>query len=76
MNRQINTNQAVEKPAAKEINLKELFEVIKRRVWIVAVLTVLFTIIGFVYSTFSTTLLYQSSARIIINADEKDQRPF
>lgn len=73
MNRQINTNQAVEKPAAKEINLKELFEVIKRRVWIVAVLTVLFTLIGFVYSTVSTTLLYQSSARIIINADEKDQ---
>lgn len=73
MNRQIITNQAVEKPAAKEINLKELFEVIKRRVWIVAVLTVLFTLIGFVYSTVSTTLLYQSSARIIINADEKDQ---
>lgn len=74
MNRQINTNQIAEKAKAKEINLKELFEVIKRRYWIVAVLTVLFTIIGFVYSNFSTTLLYQSSARIIINADSEAQK--
>ncbi|WP_338449851.1 Wzz/FepE/Etk N-terminal domain-containing protein [Niallia oryzisoli] len=74
MNRQINTNQIMEKSKAKEINLKELFEVIKRRYWIVVVLTVLFTIIGFVYSTASTTLLYQSSARIIINADSEEQK--
>ena len=74
MNRQINTNQIVENAKAKEINLKELFEVIKRRYWIVVVLTVLFTIIGFIYSNFSTTLLYQSSARIIINADSEQQK--
>lgn len=74
MNRQINASQTVDKSKAKEINLKELFEVIKRRYWIVVVLTVLFTIIGFVYSTASTTLLYQSSARIIINADSEEQK--
>ena len=39
---------------AKEINLKELFQVIKKRFWIVAVITVLFTIIGGVYSTYFT----------------------
>ena len=47
-------NQTMERPMAKEINLKELFQVIKKRFWIVAVLTVLFTIIGGVYSTYFT----------------------
>ena len=31
---------------AKEINLKELFAVIKKRFWIVAVVTVLFTLVA------------------------------
>ena len=62
-------NQTMERPMAKEINLKDLFRVIKKRLWIVVVLTVLFTIIGGVYSTYLTTLLYHSSSRIIINAD-------
>lgn len=57
------------KAMAKEINLKEIFFVLKKRLWIVAIITILATIAGYVYSGQSTTLLYQSSARIIIGAD-------
>lgn len=62
-------NQTMEIQMAKDINLKDLFHVIKKRLWIVAVITVLFTIIGGVYSTYFHTPLYQTSSRIIINAD-------
>ena len=37
MNRVNKTNQSTENQVAKEINLKELFAVIKKRFWIVAV---------------------------------------
>src|SRR3954453_9027914 len=64
----------MEGPMVKEMNLKELFRVIKKRFWIVAILTVIFTIIGGVYSIYFTTPLYQSSSRIIINADREYQK--
>ena len=59
------------KGIAKEINLKEIFSVIKKRLWIIAIITALASIAGYVYGEKNTTLLYQSSARIIIgeNAD-------
>lgn len=58
------------KRIAKEINLKEIFLVIKRRVWVLVVTIVLTTLLGFVYGvTNTTTLLYQSSTRIIVGAD-------
>lgn len=54
----------------KEINLRDLFNVMKRRIWIVIVLTLLFTSVASIYSYFNkTTPLYESSARIIIGAD-------
>jgi capsular polysaccharide biosynthesis protein len=59
----------MERSMAKEVNLKEIFAIIKKRLWIVVALTILCTIIGYFYSQMSTTLLYQSSSRIIINAD-------
>ena len=73
MNRVNKTNQSAENQVAKEINLKELFAVIKKRFWIAAVVTVLFTLVAGVYSTFSTNPLYQSSSRIIIKAGAEDR---
>jgi capsular polysaccharide biosynthesis protein len=55
----------------QEVTLKEVFHVIKKRLWIVVVVTVLFTVIGGIYNTYFNTILYQSSSRIIINADEE-----
>jgi capsular polysaccharide biosynthesis protein len=55
---------------AKEINLKEILGVLKKRVWIGIVITILAAVIGYYYSSINqTTLLYSSSTNIIINAD-------
>ncbi|MGS2779017.1 YveK family protein [Robertmurraya sp. GLU-23] len=55
---------------AKEINLKEILGVLKKRAWIGIVITILATVIGYYYSSINqTTLLYSSSTNIIINAD-------
>ena len=53
----------------EEIDLKGLFQIIKKKIWLVVVVTILFTTLGWVYSTYFTTLMYQTSSRIIINAD-------
>ncbi|MCQ6275272.1 capsular biosynthesis protein [Bacillus sp. V3B] len=73
MNRLTETNQTMEKSMAKEINLKEIFAIIKKRLWMVAALTILFAVIGYTYNQFSTTLLYQSSSRIIIKAGAEER---
>ncbi|WP_242214339.1 YveK family protein [Bacillus cereus group sp. BfR-BA-01383] len=53
----------------KEIDLKKLFNVIKRKFWIIAVITILAACIGGIYSIFMKTPLYASSARILIPAN-------
>ncbi|MGE7602890.1 YveK family protein [Peribacillus sp. NPDC097675] len=55
--------------SAKEINIKQLFEIIVRRLWIVIIVALLFTLAGYL-KTLSTTPLYQSSTRIIIEANQ------
>jgi capsular polysaccharide biosynthesis protein len=55
---------------AKEINLKEILGVLKKRAWIGIIITLLAAIFGYYYSSINkTTLLYSSSTNIIINAD-------
>lgn len=56
----------------KEINLKKLFSVIKRRLWIIIVLTIITTLAGAAYSILLKTPLYASSARIIIQANNAE----
>ncbi|WP_047983968.1 YveK family protein [Ornithinibacillus californiensis] len=59
----------------REINLKEYFEVIKRRFWIVLLITFITTIAGFLYSYFASsnfTPLYQTSTRMIIEPGTND----
>lgn len=53
----------------KEINLKSLFNVIRRRFWIIVVITILATFAGCIYSFFMKAPLYASSARILIPAN-------
>ncbi|MBP3038580.1 capsular biosynthesis protein [Bacillaceae bacterium Marseille-Q3522] len=55
----------------KEINMKELVMVVKKRLWIIAIVMVLFSLLGFLYHMFFSTPLYQSSTRIIISADSE-----
>ncbi|MBS4197559.1 YveK family protein [Lederbergia citri] len=58
------------KGIAKEINLKHLYSVIIKRIWIVFVITFLTTIAGWYYiSLHKTDPLYEASTNIIIEAD-------
>lgn len=54
---------------AKEINLKEVFMVLKRYVWIIIMITILSTSAGAYYSNATYSPMYQSTARIILGAD-------
>ncbi|KAB7708161.1 capsular biosynthesis protein [Bacillus aerolatus] len=61
---------SMDKRIAKEINLKELYRVIKKRLWLVALITILATIAGWFYGNVNKgPLLYQTSTNIIIGAD-------
>ncbi|MBW8348391.1 capsular biosynthesis protein [Bacillus sp. IITD106] len=60
------------KGIAKEINLKHLFNVIFKRIWIVFIITFLTTIAGWYYSSLhKTDPLYEASTNIIIEADSE-----
>jgi capsular polysaccharide biosynthesis protein len=54
----------------KEINLKDHFKIIKKRIWILILLMIISASMGFIKNNFFTTPLYQSSTRIIVGADE------
>lgn len=59
---------------AKEINLKELFLVVKRRFWIISAVTLFAIILGIILNNTTTVPLYQASSRIIIGADGETQK--
>lgn len=64
----LNGMNNMNKGKVKDINLKELFFVIKKRFWVVMVITILTTLLGAYYSYTNNTPLYQASSRIIITA--------
>ncbi|RST72540.1 capsular biosynthesis protein [Siminovitchia acidinfaciens] len=60
----------LENRTVKEINLKDLYRVIKRRLWLVALIATLATTAGWFYSNLNKTApIYQASSNIIIDAD-------
>ncbi|WML45832.1 Wzz/FepE/Etk N-terminal domain-containing protein [Neobacillus sp. PS3-40] len=61
--------KGIEKIKAKEINLKELYAVIKKRMWVVIIMVVITTLLGAFYSYSTNIPMYQASSRIIIGAD-------
>lgn len=52
----------------KEINIKHVVAIIRRRLWIMVLFTIIVTSIGAAYTLFFKTPLYASSSRIIIPA--------
>jgi capsular polysaccharide biosynthesis protein len=54
----------------KEINLKDHFNIIKKRLWISILIMIISASIGYLKNNLFTTPLYQSSTRIIVGADE------
>ncbi|EJQ46247.1 MULTISPECIES: YveK family protein [Bacillus cereus group] len=53
----------------KEINLKNLFTIIRKKIWIILLFTTFTTLGGAIYSMYVKTPLYASSARLIVQAN-------
>jgi len=51
----------------KTINLKELFQSLKKRLFLIFIITVIFTAISGIVSYFFLTPIYQSSTQILVN---------
>ena len=58
----------------KEINLKVLFDIIKKRLSLILIITAITTILSGIYGviTAGPPPIYQSSASILLNMDEQD----
>ncbi|MEH7416927.1 Wzz/FepE/Etk N-terminal domain-containing protein [Neobacillus drentensis] len=67
-------NRSNGRKKSKEINLKELFSVLKRHFWIIALVTILTGMLGYILNNTTVTPLYSSSSRIIIGADEESRK--
>ncbi len=63
-----------DKRKAKEINLQELFNIVKRRLLMIAVITIVAGIVGMILNNTSIVPFYQSSSRIIIGADVESRK--
>ncbi|MDG0791789.1 Wzz/FepE/Etk N-terminal domain-containing protein [Cohnella ginsengisoli] len=66
-----NGRNAVETPI-REINVKEWFDVIQRRWWIAVICTLIFAVLGGLYSTRTETPLYSASSRIVIKTESSE----
>ncbi|MEI5907752.1 Wzz/FepE/Etk N-terminal domain-containing protein [Bacillus spongiae] len=62
------------KNGEREIDIKEILDMLKRRLWIIVVITMVFTSIGYFYSTLNNTTLYKASTRIIVKTDPENMK--
>lgn len=58
------------------IDLKELFQIIKKRIWFIAILTLLSGLTVGVISFYYLTPVYQASTQILVNQTKQDQTAF
>ncbi|MEH7439026.1 Wzz/FepE/Etk N-terminal domain-containing protein [Neobacillus drentensis] len=63
-----------ENKRAKDINLKEIFLVVKRRIWLITAVVFLASMAGVFLNSSSAVPLYQSSSKIIIGADAESRK--
>lgn len=55
----------------KKVELLFIYEILKRRLWIIFLLTMLSTFAGYFYHSYFHSELYQSSTRIILSTDQE-----
>ncbi|MBU8586940.1 capsular biosynthesis protein [Priestia megaterium] len=56
------------------ISIKELFQTLKKRIWLIALITIIAAIISAVVSFFILTPIYESKTQILINQAKSDQQ--
>ncbi|WLR49124.1 Wzz/FepE/Etk N-terminal domain-containing protein [Halobacillus litoralis] len=57
---------------SKDINIKEYFDVLRDRFWLIFIITIIMGALGYGYSQMNNTSLYQTSTRIILGSSEQD----
>lgn len=62
-------NRYIDRRTAKEVNLKDFFILIKKRIWIIALITIITTLAGYFYSSMNSTPLYKTSTDVIIGSE-------
>src|SRR4051812_16015681 len=55
------------------ISLKELFEMLKKRLWMIVSITVIAAVISGVISYYYLTPIYQASTQILVNQTKNEQ---
>ncbi|CAM4180592.1 capsular polysaccharide biosynthesis protein [Paenibacillus endophyticus] len=58
----------VEKEKTKEINIKALYAVIRKRIWLIALITIAVTFLAGLYNNRPEPLMYASNSRMIVAA--------
>jgi capsular polysaccharide biosynthesis protein len=67
------TNNREECQEAQEtISLKELYETLRKRIWLISI-TVLATLISGIISYFVITPIYSASTQLLVNQEKTDQ---
>ncbi|MBE5102890.1 YveK family protein [Priestia aryabhattai] len=56
------------------ISIKELFQTLKKRIWLIALITIIAAIISAVISFFVLTPVYESKTQILVNQAKSDQQ--
>jgi len=56
------------------ISLKELFQTLKKRLWLIGLITIIAAIISAVVSFFVVTPIYESKTQILVNQTKSDQQ--
>jgi capsular polysaccharide biosynthesis protein len=56
------------------ISLKEIFQTLKKRAWMIVIITMIATMISGIVSYFVLTPIYQSSTQILVNQSNKEQQ--
>ncbi|MED3936484.1 YveK family protein [Priestia megaterium] len=56
------------------ISLKELFQTLKKRLWLIALITIIAAIVSAVISFFVITPIYESKTQILVNQTKSDQQ--
>ncbi|RKQ33507.1 YveK family protein [Oceanobacillus halophilus] len=65
-------NEEYHRTNIKEIDLKQYFDLLRRRFWIVILITIITTLAGYFYSSDDYVPEYESSRRLIIGSETED----
>ncbi|CAM4111473.1 Wzz/FepE/Etk N-terminal domain-containing protein [Paenibacillus alkaliterrae] len=63
--------ERIEKEKGKEINLKALYGTLRKRLWLIALMTISLAVIAGIYNSRPETPLYAASSRIIVAASSE-----